>query len=70
MYFQKYKSVNGMFIEDLTKLYIAPKIMSADCVRLSIKASDTSFTVSAVSNIDLNLPVGHIREDRYVWFSR
>ncbi|XP_060554717.1 uncharacterized protein LOC132715684 [Ruditapes philippinarum] len=65
----KYKSVNGMFIDDLKKLSVAPKIMSSECVTITIQSNDTYFRASVKSNIDPNMQTGNIRPDRYVWFT-
>ncbi|KAL4237961.1 hypothetical protein ACF0H5_002671 [Mactra antiquata] len=64
----KYKSVNGMYITELDELSIPPKIVSSDCITLSISVNGTSFTASVRSKLNPNLPVANIREDRYVWF--
>ncbi|KAL4238202.1 hypothetical protein ACF0H5_002914 [Mactra antiquata] len=65
----KYKSVSGKFIDDMSLLQLAPKIMSSSCVDLSVTLNQGHFTVTAISKLDSNLPQAHIRDDRYVWFT-
>lgn len=65
----KYNSVNGMFISELEKLPVAPKILSTECVTITITSNDTSFEASVKSRMNPNLRTGHIRPDRYVWFT-
>ncbi|XP_053402309.1 uncharacterized protein LOC123539994 [Mercenaria mercenaria] len=65
----KYNSVNGMFIDDLKKLPVAPKIMSSECVTISIQSNDTYFRASVKSKLYPNMQTGNIRPDRYVWFT-
>ena len=68
--FQQYKALNGMFITELAKINVAPYVMSQMCADVTIvSANGTDFEVTAKSRIDNSLPVGHIRRDRYVWFT-
>ena len=68
--FQKYKAVNGMFIAELDKIDLPPYVLSKECTEITIdSANGTYFEASSRSLIDTNLPTGHIRADRYVWFS-
>ena len=59
-----------MYITKLDKLDVDPYVMSQMCAYISIvSANDTDFEVTARSRIDNALPTGHIRRDRYVWFT-
>ena len=59
-----------MYITELDKIDVAPYVMSQMCADVSIvSANGTDFEVTARSRIDNALPTGHIRRDRYVWFT-
>mgnify|MGYP007133546958 CR=1 FL=1 len=61
--------MNGHFIADIFELDI-PDVASSRCVSVQMSnAGDFEFEAVVTSKIDSSVPVGHIRQDRYVWFT-
>lgn len=70
-FLQKYKATNGEFSDDILSLNMAPKLLSLDCVNITISKENTgtTFVASVTSVLNATLPTGHIKQDRYVWFT-
>ncbi|XP_052820248.1 uncharacterized protein LOC128246081 [Mya arenaria] len=69
-----YKALNGKFTDNIAELDIPPYLMTATCVKmpeiklLSRENGTKGFEIGVKSLVITQLPMGHIREDRYVWF--
>jgi len=58
-----------MFVDDVTLLDVAPKILSSNCATVNIELQpENDFKVTVKSRINPNLRTGYIRSDRYTWF--
>ena len=67
---QAYRGKHGNYIELLEELDIPPYLFTRRCVEiptLTVNHTSVEFTVSVASRVLANT-VGHIRQDRYVWF--
>lgn len=59
-----------MFVTDLKELELEPKYMSSKCATITVsQANGTYFEVDVTSRVNPNLQTGHIRTDRYTWFT-
>ena len=67
---QKFKVLNGMFTDDLQLIQAPPYVTLNVCANVSVvSANGTDFEVTARSKYNGVTQIGHIRTDRYVWFS-
>ncbi|KAJ8308721.1 hypothetical protein KUTeg_013595 [Tegillarca granosa] len=64
----RFKALNGMFITSMTDLDVPPYILSGNCIKnAAIKLTPDGFEVSL--NTTTYAKEGHIRADRYTWFT-
>ena len=67
---QKFKVLNGMFTDDLQLIQAPPYVTLNVCANVTVvSANGTDFEVTARSKYNGVTQTGHIRTDRYVWFS-
>ena len=67
---QTFKVLNGMFTDDLKLIQAPPYVTLNVCANVTVvSANGTDFEVTARSKFNGATQTGHIRTDRYVWFS-
>ena len=63
-------AVNGYFTANLTQLEIPAPLRTGQCSYASAVQVEKTYNFEAtVKPLDQRLPVGHIRDDRLIWFS-
>ena len=63
-------AVNGYFTADLTQLEIPPPLRTGQCdYEPAVQVEKTYSFEATVKPTDQRLPVGHIRDDRLIWFA-
>ena len=69
-FFQKFMAVNGYFTANLTQLEIPASLRAGQCpYEPAVQVEKTYNFGATVKPLDQRLPVGHIRDDRLIWFS-
>lgn len=63
-------AVNGYFTANLTQLEIPTSLRTGQCpYEPAVQVEKTYNFGARVKPLDQRLPVGHIRDDRLIWFS-
>lgn len=63
-------AVNGYFTANLTQLEIPAALRTGQCdCEPAVQVEKTYNFEATVKPMDQRLPVGHIRDDRLIWFS-
>lgn len=63
-------AVNGYFTANLTQLEIPASLRTGQCpYEPAVQVEKTYNFGATVKPLDQQLPVGHIRDDRLIWFS-
>lgn len=67
---KKFMAVNGYFTANLTQLEIPASLRTGQCpYEPAVQVEKTYNFGATVKPLDQRLPVGHIRDDRLIWFS-
>ena len=63
-------AVNGYFTANLTQLEIPASLRTGQCqYEPAVQVVKTYSFEATVKPLDQRLPVGHIRDDRLIWFT-
>lgn len=67
---QKFIAVNGYYTADLDQLEIPVAVRTGQCqYEPAVQVIKTYSFKATVIPVDQRLPVGHIRDDRLIWFT-